>query len=83
MHAARKIRKLFKQDERDPDVIVLVELADALDRSQEFAVNRLYQISARHFELALDLLRDWRLGQHTVARGKLAALIRANVSELD
>lgn len=76
MHAAKKIRKLWEDDSQDHGVIMLIALADALDREQDFHLEKLYDLSSKHFELALELMNDWRLGRHTTARGKLAATLQ-------
>lgn len=83
MHAAKKLRKLWKKKPGSPGLITLIELADALDKERDFPISQLYQLDYQHFELALELMAHWRLGRHTVARGKLIDLIQDDISSLD
>jgi len=68
MNAAMKIQR-FLDEGRDPEQVrILVALARALGKGKTFDVSRLYAIDMNYFRVALDLLAEWRLGQHIHSR---------------
>ncbi|MEW9898725.1 hypothetical protein ABWL39_08840 [Chitinivorax sp. PXF-14] len=83
MNAARKIRKYLTRQGENDSLRVLLELAHALDGKQHFALERLYELDSEYFELGLELMRDWRLDRHRLARGKLVSLLSPTASEAD
>ena len=71
MNAAKKIRR-FIEEGKDPDQLkVLKELAAALEMGRSFDLSALYEIDMRYFDVAIELLRDWRFDHHIAARSKL------------
>jgi hypothetical protein len=71
MNAAKKIRKMIESGKDADQVQVLKALAGALELGQSFDLKSLYQIDMRYFDVALELLADWRFDQHISARSKL------------
>lgn len=71
MNAAKRIRKLIESGENPEQVDVLKELAGALELGRAFDLKALYEIDMRYFDLALELLRDWRFDHHIASRSKL------------
>ncbi|MDN0076872.1 hypothetical protein QU481_18670 [Crenobacter sp. SG2303] len=71
MNAAKQIRKLIQEGESPEQVQVLKDLAAALELSRPFDLASLYEIDQRYFDLAIDLLQDWRLDHHIASRSKL------------
>jgi hypothetical protein len=71
MNAAKKIRKMIQSGECPDQVQVLKNLAGALELGQSFDLKSLYQIDMRYFDVALELLADWRFDHHISARSKL------------
>jgi ATP-dependent protease HslVU (ClpYQ) peptidase subunit len=49
----------------------LARLVLALETEQAFALSDLYQLDYDAFQLALDLLKDWRLDRYYTAKGQL------------
>lgn len=71
MNAAKKIRRFIEENKDHEQVQVLKDLAAALEMGRPFDLGTLYQIDMRYFEVALDLLKDWRFDHHIAARSKL------------
>jgi len=60
----------------------LTRLMEALDQEKEFQLSKLYEIDLEAFELAVEVLRDWRIDRY-YARGTpiIERLIRAGSAE--
>ena len=71
MNAAKKIRRFIEEGHDPEQVQVLKDLAAALEMGRAFDLGSLYQIDMRYFDVALDLLKDWRFDHHIAARSKL------------
>lgn len=71
VNAAKKIRRFLEQGEQPEQVRVLTELAASLELGRSFDLKQLYEIDMRYFDVALELLRDWRFDHHIAARSKL------------
>lgn len=64
MDAVTRIETYLSRHPTDESSAVLAQLTLALDRGEEFDLARLYGISYEAFELALGLLREWRVDQY-------------------
>lgn len=71
MNAAKKIRQMMEANESPDQVQVLKDLVIALQLQSYFDVQQLYAIDIRYFDLAIDLLKEWRFDHYIAARGKL------------
>jgi hypothetical protein len=71
MNASKKIRQLIDKKESPDQVQVLKDLAVALQLRHSFDVGRLYQIDIRFFDIAMDLLKEWRFDHYIASRSKL------------
>lgn len=71
MNAAKKIRRLIESGESPEQVQVLKTLALALQLRRPFDLSTLYDIDLRYFDIAIDLLKAWRLDHHIAPRSKL------------
>ncbi|MBV8680656.1 MAG: hypothetical protein JO338_09455 [Aquitalea sp.] len=71
MNAAKKIRLLIESGESPEQVQVLKEMAMAMQMKESFHIARLYQIDQRYFDVAMELLKEWRFDHHIASRSKL------------
>jgi hypothetical protein len=71
MNAAKKIRKFVESGQDVDQVQVLKNLASSLELGQSFDLKSLYEINMNYFDVALELLADWRFDQHISSRSKL------------
>ena len=75
MNAAKKIRKLIESGSAEGDVAVLVDLARSLETGVPFQLSQLNALDMRNFDLAMELIADWRFDHHIPARRKLTDVI--------
>ncbi|MBM2884731.1 hypothetical protein JFK97_10060 [Chromobacterium phragmitis] len=71
MNAAKKIRRFIEEGHDPQQMHVLKELAAALEMGRSFDLSQLYDIDMRYFDVAIDLLKDWRFDHHISSRSKL------------
>lgn len=71
MNAAKKIRRFIEEGHDPQQMLVLKELAAALEMGRSFDLSQLYDIDMRYFDVAIDLLKDWRFDHHISSRSKL------------
>lgn len=71
MNAAKKIRRFIEEGHDPQQMQVLKELATALEMGRSFDLSLLYDIDMRYFDVAIDLLKDWRFDHHIASRSKL------------
>jgi hypothetical protein len=71
MNAIKAIRKHLERDPDSESSKALARLVAALAEERTFPLSELYAMDYGTFELALDLLKDWRLDRYYAARLKL------------
>lgn len=79
MNAIKKVRQYLLKNPDSPSSKALGRLVVTLGEEGEFPLGELYAIDLEAFDLALDLLRDWRLDRHYAARIKLFDVVLAGV----
>ncbi|WP_408597664.1 hypothetical protein [Limnohabitans sp.] len=77
MRAIKKARKLIEQDPATATAVVFAKLVLALEAEEDFSFKQLYELGIDDFELAIELLKDWRLDRYY--EGKAKALSSALV----
>lgn len=82
MNAAKRIKKLMDAGADPQQLETLKHLALALQLQQPYELHRLYEIDYPFFEIAIQLLQDWRLGHHIDARSKLIERLFGEYPEL-
>ena len=71
MNAIRELREYLQKDRSSGSAKVLAKLAVALANDRQFLLSEIYDLPLREFELAIALMRDWRLDRYYAARFKL------------
>ena len=71
MLAVKKARKLIQASPESPGAKTLAALVIALESDQAFPLSQLYSLSYSQFELALEILGEWRLDRHYSSKGRL------------
>ena len=71
MNAIKSIRKHLEKHPDAPSSKALARLVAALAEEKSFSLAELYAMDYDTFEMALELLRDWRLDRYYAARLKL------------
>jgi hypothetical protein len=71
MNAIKVIRKHLEKYPDKPSSRSLARLVAALAEEKPFPLSELYAMDYEAFEMAVELLRDWRLDRYYAARLKL------------
>jgi hypothetical protein len=71
MNAIKQVRRFLLEQPDSPSAKGLARLTEDLAMEGEFPLSALYDLDTEAFELAIELLRDWRLDRYYAARIKL------------
>jgi hypothetical protein len=74
MRALKQARKLIEKKPESPAAQALSTLVVALESETPFALQSLYQLDYDDFELALDVLKEWRLDRYYSSKVRLLDL---------
>lgn len=74
MIAIKKARKFIQANPAHPDAQRISALVLALESEGNIAVGQLYQLDYPHFELALEILAEWRLDRYYASKLRLLDL---------
>ena len=67
----KKARKLIEANPSDPAAQIIAALVLALESETSIAVPQLYKLDDKRFELALEILNEWRLDRHYASKLRL------------
>lgn len=81
MNAIKQVRKYLQTNPGSPSALTLTRLAAALGEESEFALGELYKLEAEAFDLAIELMKDWRLDRYYAARIKLFDVVLGGVPD--
>ncbi len=79
MNAVKKVRKYMEANPRAEASRVLALLATSLADETPFPLDALYRLDLEPFDLAVELMRDWRLDRYYAARLRLLDTILVDV----
>jgi hypothetical protein len=71
MNAIKRVRQFLLESPESVSAQGLARLTEALAEETNFPLGTLYELNAEAFDLAIDLLRDWRLDRYYASRIKL------------
>jgi hypothetical protein len=71
MLAIKKARKLMEANPGDPSVQIIAALVLALESAGTISVEQLYKLDDKRFELAMEILSEWRLDRHYASKLRL------------
>ncbi|MDN4591724.1 hypothetical protein DBA29_24880 [Xenophilus aerolatus] len=71
MNAIKEARRFIERQPDHPTARVLSRLVLALESSHSFELVTLYELDYDGFQLALDILREWRLDRYYAGKAKL------------
>lgn len=60
-NAVKNIAKLIKRNPESEEATVLWELCKALESNSAFELHRLFNLDLKSFEMAMDVLDEWRI----------------------
>ncbi|MFN9807413.1 MAG: hypothetical protein ACK56N_13435 [Betaproteobacteria bacterium] len=79
MNAIKKVRRFMEARPHSNEAKVLALLAASLAGEKSFPLGDLYELDLEAFELAIELMRDWRLDRYYAARLRLFDTILVEV----
>jgi hypothetical protein len=71
MLAIKKARKLIESSPDSDAASALSSLIIALESEKEFSLKAVYQLGLAEFELAMDVLKEWRLDRYYMSKARL------------
>lgn len=71
MNAIKKARKFIESNSTDPASITLAGLILSLESESPFAIAELYKLDYDKFELAMEIVAEWRLDRYYAGKGLL------------
>jgi hypothetical protein len=82
MNAIKEVRRYLLRHRDTASAKTLARLTAALAEEQSFPLADLYALEQEAFDLAIELMRDWRLDRYYAARIKLFDVVLGQVEEL-
>ncbi|MDO9227671.1 MAG: hypothetical protein Q8M09_00035 [Pseudomonadota bacterium] len=67
-NAVKNIAKFIRKNPDDKAAVTLRDLCIALESSATFDLGCIYDLDKKSFELAIDLLEEWRFDRHVFER---------------
>ena len=71
MLAIKKARKLIEAKPTDEASVTLANLVLALETEGPFTLADIYKLDYKHFEIALEILAEWRLDRYYAKKLRL------------
>lgn len=71
MNAIKKARKYIENDPVSASSTILANLVRALESEVQFDLVLLYKLDFERFNVAIDILREWRLDGYYMGKAKL------------
>lgn len=71
MNAIKKARKLIARDPSTLEAITLARLVRALESDESFELSDLYRLDYDAFDLAIAIMKEWRLDRYYMGKAKL------------
>lgn len=71
MLAIKKARKLIEANPDDRNAKIIAGLVLALESDTTISVTQLYALDNKRFDLALEILDEWRLDRHYASKLRL------------
>lgn len=71
MNAVKKARRLIETDPYTEAAKTLSALVLSLEAASSFEMTRLYELGLKEFDLAIDILKEWRIDRYYANKVKL------------
>jgi len=71
MIAIKKARRIIEADPGTPTAQTLAKLVLALETKTSFPLHEMYELDRKRFDLALDILAEWRLDRYYASKLRL------------
>jgi len=71
MNAIKVARRFIETDPTNESAQILAKLVLALESENSFELVQLYDLDYKSFQLAIDILKEWRLDRYYASKSKL------------
>ena len=71
MNAIKEAQKFIVKNPETEAARTLTQLVLTLESKEPFSLEKLYALDLSHFDLALDILKEWRLDRYFAGKSKL------------
>jgi hypothetical protein len=71
MSALKQARKLIENNPGSQESLVLSRLVVSLETDQAISLKEIYDLDYNAFELAMNVIRDWRIDRYYASKVKL------------
>jgi trimethylamine:corrinoid methyltransferase-like protein len=73
MRAIKKAEKIIEKDITKPFARVLSQLIVSLESEDVFHIRQLYDLPPEEFNLAIEVMKEWRIDRHYMGKSKTFA----------
>lgn len=70
MRAIKKVKRFIEKSPISVEALTFSRLILSLESDVEFQLNELYRLNSDDFDLAIELLRDWRIDRFYIGKAK-------------
>jgi hypothetical protein len=71
MRAIKKIKRIIEQNPQDKASQIFSRLITCLAEEADFSLKELYELNSNEFELAIEVLEEWRLDRFYMGKAKV------------
>ncbi len=73
MIAIKKAQKIIQRKTNSTVASIFSELVLSLEKSTAFNLHRLYELDYKNFEIAVEVIKEWRLDRYYASKVKILA----------
>jgi hypothetical protein len=71
MRAIKKIKHIIEKNPQDKSAQIFSRLITSLAEEADFSLKELYELNSNEFQLALEVLEEWRLDRFYMGKAKV------------
>jgi len=71
MRAIKKIKRIIEQNPQDQASQIFSNLIKSLAEEVDFSIKNLYLLKTSDFQLAMEILQEWRLDRYYMGKAKV------------
>jgi hypothetical protein len=71
MRAIKKIKRIIERNPQDKESQIFSKLITSLAEEIDFSIKDLYELDNHNFQLAIEVLQEWRLDRFYMGKAKV------------
>ena len=71
MRAIKKIKRIIEKNPQEKTAQIFSKLITCLAEESELSLKELYELNANEFDLAIEVLEEWRLDRFYIGKAKV------------